>query len=129
MAKILHYLVFILLQNTTGNTSSLSKYLKEFDKRISDTKNNNALLEVLIANATAHANYLKERSDFLQSLLRDPNKYAEKAIEARKAYDSIVKAIEKILELAREANKNSQDALREVSLSFPTELLYLVKTC
>ncbi|XP_028412186.1 laminin subunit alpha-like, partial [Dendronephthya gigantea] len=99
--------------NTTGNTSSLVKYLKEFDKRISDTKKDNAFLEVLVNNATAHANYLKETSDFLQSLLKDPNKYAQKALEASNAYDNIVQAIEEILKIAKEANKNSQDALRK----------------
>jgi hypothetical protein len=69
----------------------------------------------LVKNATYHANNLKNISDFLQSLLRDPNKYAEKALKAARAYENVVKAIEEVLKLAREANENSKIALDLVS--------------
>ena len=69
-------------------------------------------------NATDHANSLKKLSDFLQSLLRDPNKYAEKALQAARSYENVVKAIEELLKLAREANDNSKIALDLVSLVF-----------
>lgn len=87
------------------------------DERIDGLANENTQLRILVSNATDHANNLKNLSDFLQSLLRDPNKYAEKAVEAVNAYEKIVKAIEEVLKIAREANENSKIALDLVSLS------------
>ncbi len=92
--------------------------MKTFDARIGNLTNENAFLRILVNNATDHANNLKKLSDFLQSLLRDPNKYAEKALRAAEAYGNIVKAIEEVLKLAREANANSKIALDLVSLFF-----------
>ena len=76
----------------------------------------NALLRILVNNATAHANNLKNLSDFLQSLLRDPQKFAAKALKAAEAYDDVVKAIEEVLKIAQEANGNSRNALVRVCL-------------
>ena len=101
----------IKFPNTSGNTSILSKYLKIFDQRIANLTKENALLRILVNNATDHANNLKNLSDFLQSLLSDPNKYAEKALKAARSYENVVKAIEELLKLAREANDNSKIAL------------------
>ena len=104
------------MQNTSGNISVLNEYLKIFDERIANVTKENALLRILVNNATDHASNLKNLSDFLQSLLRDPNKFAEKALKAARAYEEVVNAIEEVLKLARVAHDNSKIALELVSV-------------
>ena len=96
------------------------------DERIAGLVDENAKLKILVNNATEHANRLKNLSDYLQSLLRDPNKYAKDALKAVQAYRKIVKAIDEVLKIAREANKNSKIALDLVSpFSFRNREIFL----
>ena len=104
------------LQNVTGNTTVLSKYLKILDERIGNLTRENALLKILVDNATKHANNLKELAEYINSLLSDPNKYADKAVKAVKNFENIVKNIEEVLKLAKEANRTSYVALDLVSV-------------
>lgn len=104
-------------------------YLRKLDERISNLTTENGNLRLLVDNATEHANNLKNLSDFLHSLLRDPSKFAEKAVKAAKAFDNVVKSIEELLKLAREANDNSKIALGLVSLNSDLHSILYRRNC
>lgn len=94
----------------------MNKYIKILDERLKNLTSETSQLKILVQNASDYALHLKNFTEHLQSLLRDPNKYAEKASRAVRAYDEVVKAIEELLKLAKEAHKNSEIALDLVSL-------------
>ena len=89
------WLPFTFGQNISGNSTIINKYLELIDKRI--------------------ANLTKNTSEFLQSLLRDPQKYAKKALDAVDAYKKVVDTVHEVLKYAQEADGNGGVALELVT--------------
>lgn len=90
--------------------------LKFIDENIANLSKENDELQKLVNNATIHAYNLKNLSDYLQSLLSDPQKFAKKAIDAVNAYTKVADTIKKVLEYAREADNNGGKALEMVTI-------------
>ena len=109
------WLPFTFGQNISGNSTIINKYLELIDKRIANLTKENELLTKLVDNATDHANNLKNTSEFLQSLLRDPQKYAKKALDAVDAYKKVVDTVHEVLKYAQEADGNGGVALELVT--------------
>ena len=106
------------LADADGAYKDVSRELSRLDPATEDLQDfvdnltsENLELRPLVDNATEHARKLQQQALFLDSLIADTRESSEGALNASKAYEAIVDAINEAFNASGEANEASSEAL------------------
>lgn len=105
---------FLYKQNFSGSFARLDDLIRQVYDRFKNLTMATDMLRPLAAKASNHSEVLRKQAKILEDLLTDTQQFAEKAINASKAYSNIAKKLNEALVIARQAEGNATEAEEKV---------------